>query len=207
MAPTEGEVRGHRRLSDQLLVPRPVTQVILLVMGLAMGELAWRFLSAELLAYVGGTLAPFCLLCAGSVWSMRDKLDAAFDGEHMDAETFARATAHASKERQRFMWRAARVAMCALIAAGPAIAHQLANGVWHWMSLAAGAAVADASFSYLLANRWEEEVRAFKAKRIVKAKHAEERALLEARLSQSSSRAPGAGGAWKHGDGGAWSPR
>jgi hypothetical protein len=204
MALRAGEIRGNRSVVQRLMVPRPLTHWLLLVAGAAAGEVCWRFLSPSLLAYLSGTLAPFCLLCAGAVWAMRDKLDSVLDGEHMDAETFSRTLAKASQERRRFMLRSARVAVCSLVAASAAIAQQLAGGVWHWMPIAAGLAVADSAFSYLLADGWEEQLRAFKAQRVVAAKRMEERRALEARIEQRSDAGPQSAGSWTHADAGQW---
>ena len=182
MAGATGEIRGSWGLIDQLLVPRPITHVVLVGGGLACAAVAWHFLDVKLLAYLGGVLAPFCLLCAGAVWGMRDKLDEALTGENMDAETFRRSVAKATRERQRFMKRSALVAVASLLAGSPAVAHQTAGAVWHWMVLGAGAAVGEATYSYLLANQWGEEIRAFRAKRLLASKVNDERGRLEERL-------------------------
>jgi hypothetical protein len=199
MAAGAGEIRGSRRVVDRLLVPRPLTRAALLLFGLALAQTAWVYLSRDLLAYVSGVAAPFCLLCAGAVWGMRDKLDAAIDGGNMDAEEYRRTVHRASGERRRFMRTAAWVAVCACAAAGPAISVQLTQTMWHWMVLAAGVGVGESAFSYLLANRWDEELRAFRARRLIAAKEADERRALEARIEATlPASTPEASGGWVH---------
>jgi hypothetical protein len=200
MAVGASEVRGHWRLIDQLVVPRPVTHLFLVVSGFALAQLAWVRLSSDLLTYFAGVLGPFCLLCAGAVWGMRDKLDAVIDEESMDASTYRRAVDTAQIGRQRFMWKAVRVTVCALMAASPAISKQLTGDIWHWMVLMAGLGVGDAAFAYLLANSWEEQIRAFKAARVVAKKRKDEQIALEERIvsSAKSGASISPSGAWSH---------
>ena len=203
MAVGEGEIRGRRQLLELLAVPRPLTRFCLWVLAAALAAAAWQWLPSKLIAYFSGVLAPFCLLCASAVWSMRDKLDEAVDGEHMDAATYRNTVAHANKERRRFMRRAAWTAICALVAGSAALSWQVVGAMWHWMVLAGGIAIAEAAYSYLLANSWEEQVRAFRARKILSSKHVAEKQALLDRIEQSRSDETTSGG-WTHLPGDSW---
>lgn len=189
MAVGKAEIRGHHSLIDWLLIPRPVTRLGLACLGVGVAHVFWIWLNSPLLAYVSGTAASFCLLCAGAVWSMRDKTDDALSGEHLGADAFRRERIAAAAMRKRCTWRAALVAVCALAAASPAISHQLAGTVWHWMVLACGAGVGEAAYSFLLVGAWEDQLRARRDRQIEAAKEAEARAALFERLT-SAQRSP-----------------
>jgi hypothetical protein len=149
----------------QLILPRPITRIALLALGLGLAQLMWVFLPAKLLAYASGIAAPYCLLIAGAVWSMRDKADSAFDGEMLTSESYRQARNAASAVRRRSMARATYTAAAALMAGSAAISAQVAGPIWHWMIIGAGLAVAEASYSYLLAYQWEDHLRAVHEKR------------------------------------------
>ena len=160
MAAAAGEVRGSAGLIDALAVPRPATRVGLwLLLGLV-AQAAWVLLDSKLLAYLSGLAGPLALMCATVIWSLRDKADSSLDGEFTDASTFKRQRLAARVLRQRFTRRAAWVLLAALMAAGPAVASNVAGGMWHWMVLLAGVGLAEAFYGYLLAAHWEEEIRA-----------------------------------------------
>ena len=204
MAVRTGEVRRNQ-LIDRLLVPRPITHFLLVLLGVLLAQACWIFLPLKLLSYLSGTMAPFCLLCAGAVWGMRDKLDAAMDGEHMDAQTYARAIAVAGQQRTRFMRCAVRVSLWSLVAASAAISQQLVGTVWHWMVILCGVAVADSAFSYLLANSWDEQLRAFRSKKVLASKRRSEQLELADRIDRSRQQeGPTSPGAWTHSEGGIW---
>jgi hypothetical protein len=149
----------------QLILPRPITRIALLAFGVGLAQLMWVFLPAKLLAYASGIAAPYCLLIAGAVWSMRDKADSAFDGEMLTSESYRQARNAASAVRRRSMARATYTAAAALMAGSAAISAQVAGPIWHWMIIGAGLAVAEASYSYLLAYQWEDHLRAVHEKR------------------------------------------
>lgn len=159
-----GKIDSGRRESrvSGLLVPRPLTRIVLLSIGLGSAALAWTFLDFKLLAYVSGLAMPFCMVCATAAWSMRDKADDVFDGEDLDAQAFKAARKAAAHMRQRGMYRAAWVAIYALIAGSPAISSQLSSTVWQWMVYLSGAAVAESIYAYLLVNSWDEQLRSWK---------------------------------------------
>lgn len=193
----QGQVRGHRPLLELLLLPRPITRFALWGLGALAGGAAWLWMPPKLIAYFSGVLGPFCLLCAGAVWSMRDKLDAVIDGEHMDVESYRRTVQSSIAERRRFMTRAAWTAACAMLAVSAAISWQVVGALWQWMPIAGAIAVGESAYSYMLANSWEEALRAFRVRKILDAKREDERERLIQQISASAAPRTGSEG-WVH---------
>ncbi len=186
MAAGKAEIRGHRSRLAALVVPRPITRLALVLFSGVLGQLAWEFLPVPLLAYVSGVAASFCLLSAGAIWAMRDKADMIQDGDHLGAKAFQQAQRVAVTLRRRSTWRAALVAGCALAAASPAVSQQFASAIWQWMAIVGGVGVGEAAYSFLLANAWEEGLRAKRDEAVYRAKEQAERASLIERLQISS---------------------
>lgn len=185
MAATEGGIGRREGFVDALLTPRRVTHFILIALGVAMSELAWVYLTLDLSVYVSGIAAPFCMLCATAIWSMRDKVESAMDPEYMDAGEFRETRATHRKIRARSMKHAAITVVCALAAAGPAISHQLLGYIYHWMLLMAGAGTAQAAFGYLLANSWETQLMEYRERLVQRAKDREAKSSLENAIRRS----------------------
>lgn len=182
MVAREGFVgRAVGRLIAWLAVPRVATFPILLAAGLGVGELAWRFVdSVKILAWASGMAAPFCMICATSVWAMRDRLDDAIDTDQMSSNEYARFDQLAAKHRSRSTLWSGAAAVMALLAAAPAISNQLAGPIWHWTVLAAGAAVTCSLYTYQLASYWETQIRAYRSKQKLSAmKRREKQDLLD----------------------------
>lgn len=184
----------------QLIIPRPITRLTLAVLGVGLAELMWVLLPAKLLAYASGVAAPYCLLIAGAVWSMRDKADSAFDGEMLTSEAYKRARNAASSIRRRSMARATYTAVAALMAGSAAISAQVAGPIWHWMVIGAGLAVAEASYSYLLAYHWEEQLRAIHEQRKLSTIRQREIESLKARVVASEVHLGAEHATWKVGE-------
>lgn len=196
MATGKVEVRGRRSIIEMLTVPRPITRLLLLVMLGIAGEVAWKILTVPLLAYVSGVMASFCLLCAGAVWAMRDKADVLRDGDHLTAREFKQSSLAAKRLRQRSTWRAAYVAFSALLAVSPAVSQQFSSAVWEWMMIAAGIGVAEAAYSFLLVNAWEEQLMAVRDESLLKAKQADAQNALINRLSGPSQSSTVSDSSW-----------
>lgn len=124
----------------------------------------------KLIVYTSGIAAPYCLLIAGAVWSMRDKADMTFDGDYLSAEQYKSAQKAADEVRFKSMHLAAEVAVMALVTASSAISAQITETIWQWMVIAGGVGVAEASYSYLLGYQWEEQLRAIRVRRILSEK-------------------------------------
>ncbi len=184
----------------QLIIPRPITRLVLAVLGVGLAQLMWVLLPAKLLAYASGVAAPYCLLIAGAVWSMRDKADSAFDGEMRTSEAYKRARNAASSMRRRSMVRATYTALAALLAGSPAISAQVAGPIWHWMVIGAGLAIAEATYSYLLAYQWEEQLRAMHEQGKLATIRQREIESLKARVMASEIQLGAAHATWKVGE-------
>lgn len=184
MAAGQGEVgrSGGGGLIGAILVPRLTVRFALLSAGVVLGAAAYHFLGAKLLAYLGGISGPFCVLCAGAVWSMRSKADLALSGDGLNSEAFAAARKVARTVRMRSMRRAAWVALCALVAVSPAIANELAGAVWQWMVILGGAAVGEAAYSFIVASHWEEQLIAARDSQVLQSRRKAERQVLLDRL-------------------------
>lgn len=192
MAAAIGDDRGSAGLIDALAQPRPATRVALWVLMAAVAQAAWVFLDRQLLAYLSGLAGPLALVCATTIWSMRDKADSSLDGEFVDAAAFKRQRLAARLLRRKFAARAAWVLFAALLAVGPAVASNVANNIWHWMVLLAGAGLAEAFYGYLLAASWDEELRAHRDRLALERKRHDERQQLLARMEASEGLTVGA---------------
>lgn len=158
MAAREAELRGSATLTDALLTPRTATRVFLLLVAVGIAHFSWQHLPVKLLAYLAGLAGPFCLLCAGVIWSLREKADEALSGDDLPPERFAACRNASRLVRRRMAVKAAYVVVCALLAIGPAVSNQLVGPVWQWMVFASVIGVAEAAYSYVIANSWEEEL-------------------------------------------------
>ncbi len=182
MAAREGfDGRSAGRLIAWLAVPRVATLPVLLLIGLGIGELAWRFVdSVKILAWASGMAAPFCMICATSVWAMRDRLDDVIDTESMSSREYARFDQMVISHRARSTRWSGVAALMALLAASPAISNQLAGPIWHWMVLGSGAGVMCSIYTYQIAGHWETQIRAYRTKqKLVSMQRREKQSLLD----------------------------
>lgn len=153
---TAGALRPSAATSPALLA-------LLLVLGAASAEAAWRLLPVGLQAVVAGMAMSFCFACAAYIWALRDKADAALDaGGATSSQEYQRIRLHAALVRRRMMLTSVASAALAVLANSAAMAQQLTSAVWHWMPYAATLAVALCAFGYLLAHEWDEQLRAYR---------------------------------------------
>lgn len=183
MAARQAEIRGRNTLTDTLLTPRPVTRLLMLCLCVLMAGAAWHYLPVKLLSYLSGVSGPFCLLCATAIWSLRDKANDALSGDDLPVAKFQSYRDAARAVRVRVSLKAAYVALCSLLAFSPAISNQLAGPIWHWMVIAGGMGVAEATYGYMIANAWEEELIDLKDRHRLAAKVDAQRQALMDRLA------------------------
>jgi hypothetical protein len=150
---------GKSGILGAIAQPRRVTHALLLVGGATIGWIAFERLPIGLLAWASGLAGPFCLICATAVWGLRDKADAALAADQLGAHALRLHREAAQRLRACFLSHAVWLALCAIAAAGPALASQLAHAVWQWMTVAAGAATGEAAYGFLLAHAWNEQLR------------------------------------------------
>jgi hypothetical protein len=190
MAATEGfGRRSVGRLIGWLAVPRVITFPMLILIGVGVGELLWRGIeSVNILAWVSGMASPFCMLCATAVWAMRDRLDDVIETESMTSDEYLRFEGLVSLHRSRSTTQAGLSAMMALLASAPAVSNQLVGPIWHWMVLGCGVAVGCSIHSYLMANHWEKQIRAYKSQQRLadKRRREKERLIEEIRAGEGS---------------------
>lgn len=165
-----------------LVRPTRLVHTVILALGGLAGLAVWQFASFGLTTYLSGALTPFCMLCAGAVWALRDKAEDRLIPATGDSADFERVFRVVNDLRQQFAPLAARTALLALVAAGPAMSAQLTRTIWEWSVYAAAVAAAEASFAYLLASTWDEQLRSERARRIVEALREAERIQLLQRL-------------------------
>lgn len=171
--------RTISRLIAWLAIPRVITFPMFLALGIGMAQAAWYFVdSVKILAWVSGMAAPFCMLCATAVWAMRDRIDDSVDTELMSSAEYRNFEKLTSEHRLRSTSWAAGTALLALAASMPAVSNQLMGPIWHWMVLTSGAAVGGAAYSYLLANHWETQIRAYKSRQRLSQKQCSEKEKL-----------------------------
>ena len=174
-------------MTHALFRPRKATHLVLLLACVLAAQLAWVTLPMALLSYLSGLASPFCMLCAGAVWAMRDKADVALGGEHLPSADFLRVRQVASAVGMRAQRRSTLVALCGLAAASPAISTQLTGAVWQWMVIVGGLGVGEAAYSYLVSMAWEAELRAHRDSQTAAAKALQERVDLISRVQRGMS--------------------
>jgi hypothetical protein len=167
------------------LTPRPITHLLLLLLGAALSWAAWKWLDAHLLAYISGLALPLCMMSATAIWGLRDKADETLDGDHLDANAYRTARKAASRLRLRSMRRATIAALCGLAAAGPSFSLQITEGVWEWMVYLAGPAVAESIYSYMLALSWDEQLRAWRERDQIQRRERDAQSVLLERARSS----------------------
>jgi hypothetical protein len=168
-----------------MLRPTRLVRLALLALGALVGAALWKWATFDLVTYLSGAVAPFCMLCAGAVWALRDKAEDRLVPTSGDSAEVARAFRVVNELRRQFAPLAVRTAVLALVAAGPAMSAQLAKVIWEWSVYAAVIAAAEASFAYLLASAWDERLRAEREKRTVDGLREAERIQLLQRLYPS----------------------
>lgn len=172
--------RTVSQLISWLAVPRVITLPILVCLGVALAQLVWCYVdSVKIHAWLSGLAAPFCIMCATTVWGMREKLDELIDTDLLDGNAFERYVELTNSHRNKSTFWASLSALMGLIASGPALSNQFIGPVWQWMVLPAGGAVFVAIYAYLLANYWELQMRAFK--------NDQKRAIRKQTLAQEAS--------------------
>lgn len=163
MAAQQGFIgRSASRLIGWLAVPRVITLPLLMAGGMAFGQLLWFFVdSPKIFAWLAGVASPFCVMCATAVWGMRDRMDSALDIDQMSSWQFQQYVDLVNRHRARSTGWAAATALMSLLASTPAISNQLVGPVWQWTVIGCAGAVAFSVYAYLLANYWEQQIRAY----------------------------------------------
>jgi hypothetical protein len=199
MAAEQGYVgRVVGQLINWLAVPRAFSWPVLLLAGMGCGHLLWLQIdNVKILSWVSGMVTPFCMVCATAVWAMRDRIDDAFDVDHMSAQEYEKAVTLGNQHRRRSTFWAGTSAFMALLSSMPAVSNQLIGPVWHWMLLALGGAVGTSVYAYQLANHWEQQIRAYKSKQRLQLKTKQEKQDLLDALRSSSG--PNFGPGWVQG--------
>jgi hypothetical protein len=183
------------QLTTWLGVPRVITLPVLVLFSGGCGELLWHFVtSAKVLSWVAGMATPFCMMCATVVWAMRDRLSDAFDTDQMSSKEYQKLAEMVSEHRTRSSYWAAFAGLMALVSSIPTVSNQLIGPVWHWMVIGTSVSVAGAIYAYLLANHWEQQIRAQRTKQKLESKRAIER--NELLLGLASSNPVGDGMGW-----------
>lgn len=186
------------QLVGWLAVPREITLPILVLIGLGASQLLWHLVdSVKVLSWVSGMATPFCMMCATVVWAMRDRLDDAFDTDQMTAQEYQRLVELVLQHRSRSTYWAAITGLMTLVSSIPAVSNQLIGPVWHWMVLGTGVSVSGAIYAYLLANFWEQQIRAQRTKKKLESKRANEK--KELLLGLASSNPVNGGMGWVNG--------
>jgi hypothetical protein len=192
MAAEKLEIRGDLSWFDRLIVPRPISRLVLLLSFGLLAEALFRLLTKEALGYISSVAGALCLMCATAVWSMRDKLDDKINGEHSSAKEFQDLRRLSAKLRRQAMGRSVRVAICAILAASPTLSFTVTKEIWHWMVLLAGVATAEAIYGYMVANLWEEQLIAYRDRLVLASKRAGERSALLAKMTAAKFTSPSA---------------
>lgn len=180
--------RSVSRLIAWLAVPRVILLPLLVAGGVAAGQLLWLYVdSPKMLAWIGGVASPFCMMCATAVWAMRDRMESGLDIDDMSTRSYQNLIAMVAQHRARSTFWAGATALMALLSSTPTISNQLIGPVWHWMVLGCTGAVAFSVHAYLLANYWEQQIRAHRNQQRLEIKQAQERLKLLNELTTPGS--------------------
>jgi len=187
--------RTVSRVIAWLAVPRPITLPALIGLGAGIGHLLWIYVdSIKMLAWVSGLATPFCMMCATAVWAMRGRLDDMLDKDPMSSSEYKKFVDLNNTHRNKSTFWAAFAAVMALVSSFPAVASQLNGSIWHWMVLASSSAVVASGYAFLLANYWENQIRAYVSKQKLEYKtQAERLALLKTATTAQQSIVMGTG--------------
>ncbi|WP_263568783.1 hypothetical protein [Paucibacter sp. DJ2R-2] len=137
------------------------------------------------MATISGALGPYCLLASTALWSLRSKVDDVLSGQELGADGYLQTREKATALRRRLMLRAAWVAICALVAFLPVLSQQLVHAMLEATVLAAGLGVADATYSFLIAHHWDEQLREFRDQQRLSKMRENERLAAIARMESS----------------------
>jgi hypothetical protein len=86
------------------IVPRPIYRAFLVMAAIFIGHSLWVALSYSILTYISGLLGTFTLFVANFSWTLKDKVDQAFNGESSNSANFLKVREFASSiiERSNF---------------------------------------------------------------------------------------------------------
>ena len=185
---------GSHQLINWLAVPRTITLLALVTLGVGGGELVWRHIdSLKIMAWAAGMAASLCTMCATAVWAMREKLDE-IDTEGMSASTYQKFTKLTTQHRSRSKFWASLTMLMSLLVSAPVVSKELGDAIWHWMIPTCGGAIGVSIYAYMLSNYWEHQIHAFKHKQAIEHRKQNEKSRLQA--SAKSAQTPFAGKGW-----------
>lgn len=171
--------RSELGVIDALAVPRPIVRLLLALTGLGTAELCWSLLDIKILATISGAVGPYCLLASTALWSLRSKVDDVLSGQDLGADGYAQMRDKATLLRRQLMLRAAWVSLCAVACFLPVLSQQLAHAIWQASVLIAGLGIAEATYNFLVAHHWDEQLREFRdEQRLIKMRESERLAAI-----------------------------
>lgn len=152
--------------------------VLLTVIGATYSLNAFYFAETKVVAWLASMVPPFCMMCATSIWSMREQITEMLDPGMMRAEEYARFTTFASQRREEVTRLTAWVTVAASLAFIAPSAHLMDGVIRGWMVLLCGAALGFSLFSYVRATHWERQTREYRDKRRIEYKRLMEKEQL-----------------------------
>lgn len=158
-------IRGRRGIVDILILPRPLTRLVLILVGVGLGGFCACWFDPMLNARIAAAAGGFCMLCAAVMWRIPESSGenalggtAASSGS-LSAEIFRAAREKARTLRRRALLWSGWVVACAAAASLPAL---IASAVCAWMLLLAGGAVGEAVYLFFAVHALKEELHAFR---------------------------------------------
>ena len=185
MANQQSEIGGSESLMTALAVPRPLSRIFLAAACIGVGQLAWMFMNAALLAFTSGQAVAGATLCLAAVWSFREKTADVFNDVELssaDLRMTQRAVlALGGKTIRRSIW----TGFCVLLAAMPAASLQLAGFIMQWMVLLGAFGVAEAFYSFWLTSHLSQQVQEWRDNKKFELLEAKEQQAQLERLQNS----------------------
>lgn len=186
MVARQTSIGGSQGLIVALVVPRPLSRILLLLFCLSIAQAAWLFLDSKLLAFMSGQAVAACTLCLAAVWSFRGKTADILSSDDLSSDDLIMVQKAAKQLGAKAIRRAIWVGVCVLFAGGPAAAVQLSGYVIHWMVLLCGLGVAEAMYALWLTNHLTEQIREWRDVKKIEVREANELRNHVERLQNSA---------------------
>jgi hypothetical protein len=186
-------------VSDGIGFPRVLSMAGLVAITLGLAQCGWVYVdSVALLAWASGLASSFGSMAATLVWAMRDKssqLTALH--ESSDSSTYARAIGLERIFKKRSFELTCTVLVAILFMSLPMLSNQLLGGaIWHYMVLLFGLGIGWCVCAIWIAHSWDEQMQAYKSKRILEIKQQQEQNALIERIEKSGYPSSSTGLGW-----------
>lgn len=144
---------------EALAVPRPVSRILMWVIGLGICQVAWNFLDPKLLAFASGQAVTICTMCLAAVWGFREKATDILSNDEMSSDDLSMVQRAAKQLGILSIRRAMWIGFCLSLSGSAAVSVQLAGFVMQWMVLLGGIGLAEALYAFWLTSHMSQQLK------------------------------------------------